>query len=183
MDMTTHLHPNPIQGRIRLMGSIALIIVMVLASLGLLLLAFTLGAPLFAIMALLVLLLIAPVVMLLVNTPPLIISPEGLRLQTLRGERLIPWQAVVRVRRYPLLPTPEQESGRRLLVGRNRYVPAQGIMLTIPQLPFAYRIAGLLAGENGAPVVVFSNRTHTDYDVLVERIRHFAHAATIHDQE
>jgi hypothetical protein len=183
MDVTEHHYPNAIEGRIRQIGAIALIIIMLLAALALVILAGVIGAPLFAIMALLILLLIAPVLLLLVNTPPVQIAPDGLRLLTLTGEKFIAWEAVVSVRRYPLLPAPEQESMRRLLVGRQKYVPAKGIMLLIPELPLLYRIAGVLAGAQGVPIVTFTNRTHTDYDVLVQRVHRFARNAAIHDQE
>lgn len=183
MDSTRHIYPNALQGRIRQVGTIALIVVMLLTALALVLLAVLIGAPLFVIMALLILLLTAPLIMLLVNTHTVTISPEGLRLTAFYGDRLIAWDTVQRIRCYPLLPTPEQESGRRLLVGRSRYTAAKGIMLVVPGLPLAYRIAGLLAGEGGAPVVVFSNRTHSEYDLLVRRVCHFAGHAEIVDQD
>jgi membrane protein implicated in regulation of membrane protease activity len=182
MDVTYHTYPNAIQGRIRQAATIALIVVMLLAALALVLLAALIGAPLFVIMALLLALLTTPLLMRLAHTSVAAISPEGLRVTTLYGERLIVWEDVRRIRRYPLLPSPEQETGRRLLVGRARYSAAKGIMLTVPSLPLPFRIAGLLAGEGGAPVVVFSNRTHSDYDALVRRVCAFARDAVIVDQ-
>src|SRR5690606_35824128 len=119
--------------------------------------------------------------MALLNTPPVTISDEGLKIQGFMGrEQMIAWNDIQKVSEYPLLPQANQEILKQYLVGRKNYRPAEGIMLIIPRLHFLYRFAGFLAGENGTPIIAFTNRTHTDYDTLKRRILHYT-PTTIHN--
>jgi hypothetical protein len=84
------------------------------------------------------------------------------------------------VKVYPLLPSADAETTRRLTVGRIKYRPAAGIMLVIPGLPPQYRIAGFFAGERAAPIIALTNRAHADYERLVEAVLTFTDSR-IHD--
>ena len=89
-------------------------------------------------------------------------------------ERKIAWDDIQGVSDYPLLPQANQEILKQYMIGRKKYRAAEGIMLIVPSLPFAYKVASFLAGEKGAPIVAFTNRTHQDYDTLSKRILHHA---------
>lgn len=168
---TVYTHPSPNLRKIEQAILVVLLILMGASAIALVVLAFVLGAPLFAIMALMLILLCAPVLMRIINTPPVRVRDDGLVLElVIGGERFIAWEAIHEWRDYPLLPTAEQESGRRLLVGRAKYTAPKGIMLVIPSLPLPYRIGGYLTRTGGLPIVTFTNRTHTDYDLLVATI-------------
>jgi hypothetical protein len=168
---TFYTHPNPIQYQLEQWGALLLALLMFFASVGLFVLAFLIPAPLFGIMSLLVLLLLAPVLMLLLVTPPVQIEADGLRIKPRFGkERFIAWGQIERIEVYPLLPTANQEVLRQALVGRKQYRAAEGIMLIVPTLPAQYRIAGFFAGQKGAPILAFTNRSHSDYYALKEEI-------------
>lgn len=123
-------------------------------------------------MEVLLLLLATPLVMYLNATPPITLSDEGLTIHPpFWRDHFVDWDAVVEMKPYPLLPTANQEVERRALQGRIKYHVAEGQMLIIPTLPFQYRITGFFAGENAQPVIALTNRTHTDYDDLIVRIR------------
>jgi len=176
MEKTTkHPHPRNWFYRIQQVTLLVSLLVMVIASVALVVIALILPAPLFIVMAVLLLLLALPLLLMQTTTPPVTITEEGCYLHPFIGaERLIRWEDVLEIRAYPLLPAPHQESGRKLLVGREKYQAAEGIMLIVRGLPPQYRIAGFLAGAQSAPVVAFTNRTHTAYPQLVQRIRQFA---------
>ena len=175
---TSHTHPNKALYKLQQISLLILLIVAVVASLMLIVVAFILSAPLFVIMSLLLLLLSAPLLMALVNTPPVTITDEGLILEPFIGnQRPIAWHDIERIEAYPLLPQPDQEILKQYAIGRNKYRAAEGIMLIVPSLPLPYRIAGLLAGANRKPIIAFTNRSHSDYDTLTHRItRYAAHA-------
>ena len=55
--------------------------------------------------------------------------------------------------------------------GRKKYRAAEGYMLLVPRLPMRYRVAGIFAGVGGQPIVAFTNRAHSDYEILLQRVQ------------
>ena len=171
---SSHVHPNPATDRIAQYGGIALAVVMVAAALGQIVLA-TVGLPLFLLSGLVTLGLIAPVMMLTSATPAVRVSAEGITIQPrVWRERFVGWEDVRAIKDYPLLPSKDAESGRRAMVGRKRYRPAEGKMLVIPSLPLPYRFTGFFAGEGFTGVIGLTNRTHTDYDALIKQVNKYS---------
>jgi len=150
---------------------------MLLAAIGLLLLALFIPAPLFGLMAAMLLLLIAPLFLLMSATPPLTVSAQGLYIQPLIWQaRHIAWDEIAAIQRYPLLPTANQEVVRRALAGRKNYQAAEGLMLIVPGLPLPYRIAGFFAGARGQAIIAVTNRTQQNYAQFVQQVeRRAAH--------
>lgn len=149
-----------------------LLVLMLLAVIGLAVLAVMLSAPLMGLMALMVVLLMVPVAMLLSVSPPIRLDEDGLTLTPFWGaEQRVAWDDIAEIRVYPLLPQPDQEVEWRLLQGRKRYRSAEGYMLRIPRLPWRYRMTGFFVGWQGQPTVAFTNRSHADYDILLQRVR------------
>ena len=168
--IATHVHPNPTTDRLAQYGGIVLAVVMIIGALGQIVLA-TLGLPLFLLSGITTLLLIAPVMMLSTATPAVRVSAEGITIQPrVWRERLVRWDDIKAIKDYPLLPPKDVESGRRALVGKKRYRPAEGKMLIIPSLPLPYRFTGFFAGEGFRGVIGLTNRTHTDYERLIEQV-------------
>jgi len=173
---STHTHPHPMTDRLTQYGGIVLAVVMVAAGLGQIALA-TIGLPLFVLSGIVTLLLIAPVMLLTSATPAVQIAPEGITIQPrVWRERFVRWDEVRAVKDYPLLPPRDVESGRRLMEGKRRYRPAEGKMLIIPSLPLQYRFTGLFAGEGFVAVIGLTNRSHTDYERLIEQVRKYTSA-------
>ena len=56
------------------------------------------------------------------------------------------------------------------MVGKRKYRAAEGKMLIIPSLPLYYRFTGLFAGEGFVGVIGLTNRSHTDYERLIEQV-------------
>ncbi|MEP7291771.1 MAG: hypothetical protein ABI835_08300 [Chloroflexota bacterium] len=167
---STHTHPNPLTDRLAQFGGIALIVVMIVGALGQFVLA-TAGFPLFLLSGIVTLGLIAPVFLLTSATPAVTVSAEGIMLQPrVWRQRFVSWGEVRGLQDYPLLPPPEIESQRRLLVGKRKYRPAEGKMLLIPSLPLQYRFTGLFAGAGFSGAVGLTNRTHTDYEALIQQV-------------
>jgi hypothetical protein len=175
---STHRHPNPWLDRLTQYTALTLLI-LILISLplqGVLVLA---GAPVFGLVALFTLALAPFVLLLTITTPAVTVAPDGLTVQPrIWKTQVVPWAAVRAIKPYPLLPPADAETSRRYLAGRTKYQPAEGLMLIIPTLPLQYRITGLLAGEGWTPVIAVTNRTHTQYPVLVKKLRAFHEAAT-----
>ncbi len=170
MKKSTHAHPNPTIDRISQYAAFLLAVVMAIAVIAQLLLAIIGGFHVFFVAAILTLILIPPVLLRL-TMPQVSISQAGIQIQPYIGRELqIAWEDIEEVRPYPLLPQPDSEIGRRALLGRKRYRPAEGMMLIIPALPLHFRAAGLLTGARGKPVLVLTNRTHSDYPKLVKVI-------------
>lgn len=170
---TLYPHPNPTADRINQYGGFALVVVMVAAALGQFALALA-GLPLLLLGALITLALAAPVLLLTAATPAVRVAPDGITLlPRVWPARFVPWADVRAVRDYPLLPSANTEPGRRALVGRQRYRPAEGKMLIIPALPLPYRITGLFAGAGFTGVVGLTNRTHTNYDALIRQVEQY----------
>lgn len=154
-------------------GAAALLALLILAALAQIALGIGRG-PGFLVFSGLLTLAFVPFILLLLATPPVTVSPEGITiLHPWKAEQTIPWGVVRAFKDYPLLPTQEMEGGRRALVGRRKYRPAEGKMLVIPALPLPYRFAGLFAGEGFTGVIALTNRTHTDYARLVEKVAHY----------
>jgi hypothetical protein len=170
---STHVHPNPATDRLAQYGGIVLTVVMVAGALGQIVLA-TLGLPLFLLSGIVTLLLIAPVMMLTAATPAVSVNAQGITIQPrVWRERFVRWDEIRAVKDYPLLPPKDVESGRRALVGKKRYRPAQGKMLIIPSLSLPYRFTGFFAGEGFRGVIGLTNRTHTDYERLIEQVEKY----------
>lgn len=148
-----------------------LTILMLIAVIALIVLAITLPAPLFGLMALVVLLLTAPVAMQLSVSPPVIVEADGILVQPLLWpERRIAWDQIDAIRPYGLLPSQDQEVLKRVLQGRNNYEAARGVMLLSPSLPLQYRIAGYFVGQPGHSLIAVTNRTHQDYNSFLEAL-------------
>lgn len=172
---TSHTPPSKIGYTIQQLAMSGLWLATIIAMILFVVVAIMLSAPLFFLMSVILLLLSMPPVMTIVNTPPLIIRDEGLILRRfIGGERTIGWDEIDCIKAYPLLPQADQEILKQYLIGRNKYRPAEGIMLIIPTLPLPYRIGGVLTAEKGNPVIAFTNRTHSDYDTLKHRIMRYA---------
>lgn len=156
-------------------GAAALLALLILAALAQIVLGIGRGPGFLAFSGMLTLAFV-PFILLLLATPPVTVSREGITIgHPWKAEQLIPWEMVRALKDYPLLPAQEMEAGRRALVGRRKYRPAEGKMLVIPALPLPYRFAGLFAGEGFTGVIALTNRTHTDYERLVEQVaRHLA---------
>lgn len=172
---THYPHPNPPAHKLEQYMLLSLGITMLVAACLLVVVAFLIPAPLFVIMAALIVLLSAFVWMRLVVAAPVSISREGLNVQPVIGkERFVAWSDVQEVKPYPLLPREHTEVVRRTMVGKRKYQEAAGVMLIINGgLPPQYRIASMLSGEGGKPIIVLTNRTHADYAELVERVRQY----------
>jgi hypothetical protein len=106
-----------------------------------------------------------------ISAPEVSISGDGIdvRPRFWRGQSIL-WSDVRAVKKYPLTPSEGSEVTRKLLVGRRKYRPMEGIMLVIPSLPLLYKMHGLLAGEHYTGLIALTNRTHADYEQLVARI-------------
>ncbi len=173
---STHVHPHPLTDRVAQYGGIALIVVMIAAALGQIALALA-GLPLFFLSALITLGLTAPVMMLTSATPAVTVSADGITIQPrVWRERFVRWNEIRAIKDYPLLPTRDVESGRRMMVGKQRYRPAEGKMLVIPSLPLPYRFTGLFAGEGFVGVIALTNRTHTEYEALIRQVEKYRSA-------
>ena len=170
MQTHTFRHPNPVLKRLVEVGALVVCVALVLSAGLLLLIPPLVGAPSgFLLASPLTLLLAIPVLMLTVDAPAVTVSNKGLSLHpVVWKDRFVPWDEVVSVDVYPLLPHADTEITRRYAIGKRRYRPAQGIMLLIPSLPLPYRIAGFLAGTGARPIIALTNRAHVDYDHLLE---------------
>ncbi|MAU11560.1 MAG: hypothetical protein CL607_17180 [Anaerolineaceae bacterium] len=170
--ITHHDYPSPWQMRLQYI-IVQIGLILLLASLPLLvLIAIAFNGP-FLLMALPLLgFFLLPLLHNLSATPAVSVDDEGLRLRpAFSPERHVPWDAIAEIRDYPLLPTENHETLRKFVIeGRKQYRAPRGIMLIIPGLGWRYRATGLFAGANGRPVIAFTSRSHTDYDVLMARL-------------
>jgi hypothetical protein len=167
---STHVHPRPATNRLIQYGAGVLMGLMVVLAAAELVLG-VLRAPLLILAAPVTLAMILPVLMLTTATPEVTISAEGLTIQpTIWKTQQVAWRDVRAIKEYPLLPPAHSETGRKLVVGRQKYRPAQGKMLVIPSLPPQYRVTGWFAGEGFTAVIALTNRTHTDYERLIQQI-------------
>ncbi|MBI1259839.1 MAG: hypothetical protein GC204_20415 [Chloroflexi bacterium] len=175
---STHTHPHPLTDRLAQYGGIVLTVIMIAGAVGQIVLA-TAGFPLFLLSGIVTLVLIAPVMLLTSATPAVSVAPEGITLQPrVWRERFVRWDAIRAVKDYPLLPPKDVEVGRRTMVGKRRYRPAEGKMLIIPSLPLYYRFTGLFVGEGFTGVVAVTNRSHTDYARLIAQVEKYTKERT-----
>ncbi len=170
----THTHPKPIIDFISQSISLAGLVAIGLsipAFIGLVMAGapggFLLAIPVMAALGL-------PLIMRLSITPPITCTPTGFSLHPRYGQtQTLTWADVVSVAHFPLLPTEDTEVVRRATVGRDNYAPAQGIMLVIPALSWRYRVGGFFAGAGGQPIIALTNRSHRNYEALVQAV--YAH--------
>lgn len=171
---STHTHPSPTLNRITQYGAAALLAILLVAALAQIVLAL-LGGPGFLVASGLLTLALTPFIgLLLVATPPVTVDKQGITIHPLFGrEQTVPWDAVRAFGDYPLLPVADAEIGRKAMTGRRKYRPAAGKMLVIPGLPARYRLTGLFVGEGFTGVIALTNRTHTQYDVLIQAVTRY----------
>ncbi len=132
------------------------------------------GSPLIlsVLIAVVMLVLTLPTLMYMAATPPMTISAEGVTLHPLLlPEQQLRWEDVVALKPYPLLPTKDSEVVKRRLQGKQKYKPAEGVMLISARLPFPYKILGYFTGEGGKGVVALTNRTHESYPSAVRQLK------------
>jgi hypothetical protein len=141
------------------------------------------GGTLFFLAIVFSLLLTLPLLMTTVIAPTIQIDANGFTLKPIFWKKqTVKWADITAVKPYPLLPPSDAEVTRRIAVGRVKYAPANGIMLTIPKLSWMYRIGGFFAGEKRQPIIAITNRAHSRYDELVYAILQSTDIA-IHDDE
>jgi hypothetical protein len=169
-EQSQHLPPQPGVYRLTQFVTAAAIIGILIASPLQVILAVVLGnAPLFYITGVLSLLLILPLLLYSLATPPVTVTAAGLVLHpVIWPEQSITWSQVTSIKPYPLLPPAETEPVRKIAAGRQKYQVATGLMLVVPGLPLPYRAVGFFTGEGFSPVVAFTNRTHSSYDQLAQ---------------
>lgn len=168
-----HTHPRPWIDRLVQFGAVGFLAVTAALFVWQIALALS-GLPpaLLLLTTLTMALLIVPALWLTTATPAVELRAAGLTLHPrIWRQREIAWADIRAVKPYPLLPEQQGEQVRKAFVGRRKYVPAQGVMLIVPSLPWIYRCTGFLAGEGFTPVVALTNRTHTDYDRLIKGVR------------
>ncbi len=184
MTSQTYTHPSPTINRILQIGVLLLIILILLTVPVQLYLAWMLRAPAFVLTSLLTVAMTLPLLMPITATPALSTDDDGLTLHpVIWPEQRIAWGAITERRDYPLLPSPDQETGRRLLVGRNKYQPAVGQMLVIPSLPLPYRVVGFFVFKRWVGSIAVTNRSHSDYDALIRTLDRHAPALSGHGEQ
>ncbi len=168
----TYTHPNSTTYRItQILVLIGLIVLLLTIPLQIMIAVLFPQAMLFYMSAIITLLFVAPLLLYLVTTPTVSLSAEGMTIHPFIGKpHHLTWDEIDRVAYYPLLPRQNHEVNKRLVVGRKRYKPAEGIMLISSKLPQVYRIGGFFAGERGRKIIALTNRTHTNYDYLHKQV-------------
>ena len=169
--MTVYTHPHPQWNRIKQIGYLLLLGGILIAVLACLYLGLALSSLWFWVIAVLFGLMATPPLMGLYTSPTITLTPDGMELTPRFGYRhVLGWDDVEAIKPFPLLPRPEQEIVYRLVLGKKRYEPAEGMMLVSTQLPWVYRVAGFFAGERGKGVIALTNRSHQRYQTLVKQI-------------
>lgn len=141
------------------------------------------GGTLFFLAIIFSLLLTLPLLMTTVIAPAIEVDADGFTLKPIFWKKQpVKWSEITAIKPYPLLPPSDAEVTRRIVVGKVKYAPADGIMLTIPKLSWMYRIGGFFAGEKSQPIIAITNRAHSRYDELVYAVLNFT-ASDIHDPE
>lgn len=169
---STYAHPNPTLNKITQYGAVVMLVMMLVATVMQLYAGLTNGRlGMLIVGALITLALALPVLMLTTMTPPVTVNADGVTIHPLIWrDQFIPWRDVRAFKDYPLLPPQDSEVGRKLMVGRRKYRPAEGKMLVVPTLPIQYRVNGFFTGEGWTPVIALTNRTHTDYEQLIHKV-------------
>lgn len=167
-----YTHPNPLAFRItQILLLIGVCVILIAVPFQILIAVMYPQAVLFYISALITLGFTAPLLLYLVTTPTVSLDTNGMTIHPFIGRsHHILWDDIDRVAYYPLLPRQNHEVNKRLVVGRKRYKPAEGIMLISSELPAIYRVGGIFAGEGGRKIIALTNRTHTDYDQLHKQV-------------
>ena len=173
MTQTKYTHPNPTAYKLtQWLILLATVVILLSVPLQILIAVIYPQAVLFYLMAVITLMLTAPLLLYLTVTPTVSLDDAGLTVHPFIGKsHYIDWDAIQAVQDYPLLPRQSHEVNKRLVVGRKRYKQAEGIMLITSQLPMVYRVGGLFAGERGRKIIALTNRTHDDYDHLVRQVK------------
>lgn len=173
-EQSQHLPLQPQLYRLtQVLTGIAMLVILLAVPFQIFLAASLPNAPLFYLTGVLSLLLILPLMLYTLVTPPVTLTDTGLTLHpAIWPHQSIRWEQVEAIKRYPLLPPTDTETVRRAAVGRRHYQAADGLMLVVADLPFPYRAAGFFTGEGLKPVVAFTNRTHTDYERLAQTLLH-----------
>lgn len=164
----TYSHPNPGLNKAVNYGALIVFSVMIVSIIPQVYIALTLPlGRMMMLAALFTLGLALPVLMLTTLYPAVTVEQNGLLIQPVIWKPVrVAWSDIRAVKHHPLLPPPDSEVGRKLMIGRKKYQPAEGIMLVIPSLPFYYTVNGLFCGEGLTTVVAFTNRSHTEYRQL-----------------
>jgi len=172
MTHSHYTHPNPIAYRITQWVLFALLcVVLVAVPLQILIALMYPQAILFYLLAVITLFFALPILLYLFTTPTVSLDSDGITVHPFIGKsHHVAWDDVERVAYYPLLPRQNHEVNKRLVVGRKRYKPAEGIMLISSALPQVYRVGGLFAGERGRKIIALTNRTHANYDQLHKQV-------------
>lgn len=170
---TIHTHPRPTIDRLVQYGALAFFALTAALFVWQIVLALNgLPAALLLLTILTMVLLLAPALWLTTATPAVELTGDGLTTHPrIWRAHSIDWDEIRAVKPYPLLPEAQGERMRKAFVGRRKYVPAKGVMLVVPSLPWIYRFTGFFAGEGLTPVIALTNRTHTDYDRLIKSVR------------
>ena len=168
----TYTHPSPTAYRFTQWLLLILLCVILLAvPLQIVIALLYPQAVLFYVSAGITLLLTAPLLLYLFTTPTVSLDKDGITIHPLIGKpHPLTWDDIDRVDYYPLLPRQNHEVNKRLMVGRKRYKPAEGIMLLSSKLPTVYRVGGIFVGERGRKLIAVTNRTHVNYDQLHKHI-------------
>jgi len=164
----TYTHPSPTTYRItQWLLMIVLCVTLLSVPLQIVIALLYPQAVLFYLSAGITLLLTSPILLYLFTTPTVSLDTNGITIHPLIGKpHTLTWEDIDRVDYYPLLPRQNHEVNKRLMVGRKRYKPAEGIMLLSSKLPMVYRVGGIFAGERGRKLIAVTNRTHVNYDQL-----------------
>jgi hypothetical protein len=169
-------HPHPAAQRWQQRAAFALTVVLLLAALACAGLALAFGLPLMILAAVFLVGLGMAALLPTVSAPAVTIADEALTVQPLLWRETRARWADVRLREYTMLPPAGAEVGRKALVGRGRYRPAEGVLLIVPGLPAVFRVHGFFAGVGFMPAIALTNRTHAQYDRLLREVKTRLHA-------
>jgi hypothetical protein len=165
-----HQHPNPTLDRLAQSLCLLILVALAVAEVGLIVF-FASGHGAFLLMGMTLVLFAPYLLMQTTISPTVVVDDDGLTLRTLFwGEVRLAWDDARAFKTYPLLPPPDNEALRRVMVGRIKYQAAQGVMLVVPRLPWLYRFNGIFVGEGFIGVIAITNRTHTDYAALCQTL-------------
>lgn len=161
-------HPHPQATLHRWFGRLAVfgIVLAVLSAIGMVIVAFGLGAGLVIVMIPFLLGLTLPLWMLIALYPAVEVREDGLVLQPngLRANH-VAWDDVLEMTEHTLLKPPPPSKLKRTAHAGEMILVRKGA------LPFYYRIISMIAGYDGVPVFAISNRTHTNYDTLKRTLK------------
>jgi hypothetical protein len=181
MKPTTYTHPNPKIHRLTLWFVFILLwIVLLTVPLQIAIAVIYPPAMLFYLSAIVTLTLVAPLILYLMTTPTVSVDEQGITVYPFIGKpRHVDWEHITDIKEYPLLPRRGQEVNKRILVGREQYQRAEGIMLISPQFPMLNSVGGFFTGEYGRKIIALTNRTHIDYDRLSKQVMKYSGKASL----